>query len=111
MLRRKYLVLLIAFPLDFWRASLHCSSGRRARGPSPLKSEPPGLGGHVDNFADEKQARDLADFHRFGQKLVSIDSARGYFGFLIAFGSHRCDGPQMRLQLGGGPPRGRSWEG
>src|ERR1019366_663101 len=99
MLSRKYLVLLIAFPLDLWRASLHCSSGRRARGPRPLKIETPELAGHVENFADEKQARDLEAFHRFGRKFVSVDSARGYFGFLIAFGSHRCDGPHMRLQL------------
>ena len=64
-----------------------------------MKVEAAEVAGHVHDFADEKQARNFAAFHRFGGEFVGVDSAAGDFGFLVAFGACWRDGPCMRLLL------------
>src|SRR5215472_5994771 len=80
-------------------------SGCRTRCPRPLEVESANVAGHIDNFADEEQARNLARLHRFGRKFVGIDTTRSHLGLLEAFGSFRCDGPRMQSLLKIAQPR------
>src|SRR5208282_3852885 len=91
---------------------------RPARGgagrPRPLKVEAAQVAGNVYDFADKKQAWDLAALHGFGGELVGVDSAGGDFGFRVAFGSCGRDRPGVRLIFQVGKrligPRSRSVE-
>jgi len=71
------------------------SSGGRAGGPGPLKVETAEMAGHVDDFADEIKAGNLAAFHGFRGEFSGVDAACGHFGFLVAFGSRWRNWPGM----------------
>ncbi len=79
------------------RVSLQRSARRRTRCPRPLKIETAEVSGHVDDFANEEQARNFAAPHRLRRKFVGVDPATSDFSFLETFGSGWCDDPRMRL--------------
>src|ERR1700722_16774536 len=51
--------------------------------------------GDVHHLSDEKQSAHLAALHRFTGELAGIPSARGHFGFLIAFGARGLHFPTV----------------
>ena len=79
--------------------SLQRSAGRRPGSPRPLEIEATEMAGHVDDFADEKQAGHFSALHGLGGKFVGINAADCDFGFFVAFRAGRRNRPRMRLLL------------
>src|SRR5688572_4882433 len=76
--------------------ALHNFPCGMATRPCPLEVVTAQPSGDVDDFADEKKARDFAGFHGFGGKLGSVDSSECDFGFRVAFGSGWNERPRSQ---------------
>ena len=61
-------------------------------GPGPLEIVAAEPAGHIDDFADEIEARHTPRLHRLRGELAGVDAADGHFRFRIAFGAVGANG-------------------
>ena len=57
------------------------------------------MAGNVDDFADEKEAGDIAGFHGFAGEFAGVHAAGSHFGLFVAFRGGGGNGPGVELLL------------